>query len=239
MPEFLVSMDIAFPEGMPREEKERLLAAEAEAAKPYLDNGWFARAWRTYGDHAGNHGHLALWSGSDQLTFTEIADAYDSFPLVTAGCTRNWQATELLANPNDPASRMAQARKAMWKGYAPVPLTWDSLITLFDTSSFLRTHHGELPARRPVGPGITVHVHPESGNPRAIHFMVNDTKVAELGPSGPAPDGMHEDNVPGYVSFLAEWGGKPVTSQLWKDQIARDNGLLPASASSRLLIEGQ
>jgi hypothetical protein len=126
----------------------------------------------------------------------------------------------------------------MWEGYAPVALTWDSLITFFDTASTVRTHHGELPALRPVGPGITVHIHPESGNPRAIHFMADDVKIAEIGPSGPAPDGMHEDNVPGYVSFLAEWDGKPVASQLWKDQIAQDNGLLPA-VGNRQLTEGR
>lgn len=223
MPEFLVSMDITFPDGMSLEEKQELLSAEAEAARPYLEDGTFARAWRTYGEHTESHGHLALWSGD--LITADVAAAYKGFPLVRAGLTSNWRATELLVNPNDPAGKLARAREDMWQGYKPVPLTWDSLIGFFDTGSTVRTHHGELPARFPVAPGVTVHIHPESGNPRAIHFMVGDVKVAELGPSGPAPEGVHEDNVPGYVDLLAKWDGEVIGHQEWKDQVALDNGI--------------
>lgn len=224
MPEFMITMDITFPDGMPQEERERLLAAEAQAAQPYFDSGTFARAWRTYGEHTGNHGHLALWSGTN-LTWALLSSIYDNFPLVGNRCTRNWQATELLPNPNDPVSRMTGKRVSMWQGYRPVPLTWDSLIRFFDLDSTVRTHHGELPARFPVAPGVTVHIHPESGNPRSIHFMVGDVKVAELGPSGPAPESVHEDSVPGYVDFMGMWDHEVIGHQEWKYQIALDNGL--------------
>lgn len=223
MPEFLVQMDVAFPVRMDDDERRALLAEEGRACAPYLDDGRFVRAWRSYGEHVGSHGHVALW---DTPSAADVAAAYATFPLVRRGIAVNFTITPLHDNPNDRVSRQRAAAARMWAGYKQIPLTWDSLVRLFDLNSPARTHHGEMPALAPVADGVTVHMHPESGNPRVIHFMVGDEKIAEIGPSRPAPDGMREDNVPGYVSILAEWDGHVIGHGEWKHQILLDNKIV-------------
>ena len=99
MPDFLVEMDIVFPIEVTGDEIRFLLAAESRAIQVYVTLGEFQRVWRTYGEHTGNHGHLALWSAPSR---TYIRDAYADFPLVKAGYGIVWLIRELQSNPNDP-----------------------------------------------------------------------------------------------------------------------------------------
>jgi muconolactone delta-isomerase len=231
MPEYLVTMNITFPPEMPQDAIDYLLAAEAETCRPYLESGEFARAWRTYGDHHGSHGHMALWNvagspGHDGAR--TVQRAYDSFPLVRHGYAENLRIQPLYENPNDPQTRAARADVGKWGAYPARPLTWELLWPLFGNET-REQHNGELCVVQPIAPDVTIHCHPQSGNPRVIHFMVGDLKVADLGPTTPAPAGVHEDNVPGFVDFLGEWDGQPVAHDEWKRQIAADNGLVHSS----------
>lgn len=90
-------------------------------------------------------------------------------------------------------------------------------------------HHEGLTARLPEF-GVTVHDHPHSGAGRELHVMVNGLKTAEIGPPDDSDlrDGEVDDNVPGYIDFLAQWAGRDVTDEQHariKLKIALDNGL--------------
>jgi hypothetical protein len=92
--------------------------------------------------------------------------------------------------------------------------------------------HGEgLTAELPEI-GVTVHDHPHSGTRRELHVMVSGVKVAEVGPADDSDVavGEHDDNVSGYVDFLAEWAGQSVMDEQYgriKLKIALDNDLVP------------
>jgi hypothetical protein len=74
-----------------------------------------------------------------------------------------------------------------------------------------------------IVPGVTVHDHPASGRPSELHFMVGGQKIAEIGPHSPAESG---DVGPDYIDLLAQWAGRPVAHQEWKNRLLADNGLL-------------
>jgi muconolactone delta-isomerase len=210
VPEFLVSMDITFPAGMPLGEIRALLAEEAQAAKPYLDSGEFARAWRTYGEHEGSHGHMALWDVPDRFY---LLDAYLGFPLVHKGYTANLRFQPLMVNPNDPETLPG----------LPVRLTFAELRRWLDEHGSASSVAGEGTSAE-IAPGVSIHDHPHSGRPRELHFMVGGQKIAEIGPE---TESLQSENVaPGYIDFLAEWEGKPVHHEAWKQRILRDNGLV-------------
>lgn len=225
--EYLVTADITFAPGAPRELIDDLLAQEAVAAAPYLESGQFARAWARYGTHHGSHGHAALW----ETSFGEqwIRSVYDGFPLVRHGYMENITVQPLYVNPNDPHAKAAQRDRDKWGDHAPVPLTWNHLWKELMRGPREEKQRGENSLAREIAPGVTIHNHPGSGNPRQIHFMVDGVKVAELGPTTDTPAGVHEDNVPRYIDFLADWADKPVGHEVWKRQIAADNGLVHPS----------
>jgi len=98
--------------------------------------------------------------------------------------------------------------------------------------------HGEGRMAELPAIGVTVHDHPHSGSGRELHVMLNGMKVAEIGPADNSDlrPGEHDDNVPGYVDFLAEWTGKPTMGEGYgrlKLKIAQDNGLVPDETSAR------
>jgi len=95
--------------------------------------------------------------------------------------------------------------------------------------------HGEgLSAELPEM-GVTVHDHPHGGTARELHVMAGGQKVAEIGPADDTDraEGEHDEVVPGYVDFLAEWDGQPVRAARVKLKIAQDNGLEPDEKSAR------
>lgn len=211
--EFMVSMTITFPDEMPLSERRKLLEAESAAAAPYLDSGQFARVWRTWGSHESSHGHLALWNAPDSQF---IWETYATFPLVAAGYGLVWEVTELMTNPNDRKSAPLVAE-------APFALTY------YNLERFLTLHgEGSLSPGEgitaTIAPGVTIHDHPHSGRPRELHFMVDGQKIAEIGPT--SKSGSEEDVAPGYIDLLAEWDGRPVHHDTWKNRILADNGLL-------------
>lgn len=209
MTEFLVSMDITFPAGMPLDEIRALLAEEAQAAKPYLDSGEFARAWRTYGEHEGSHGHLALWDTGSEISVRYI---YRAFPLVRGGYASNLRVQPLMVNPNDPETLPG----------LPVRLTFPELRRWLDEHGSASSAADEGTSAEIV-PGVSIHDHPHSGRPRELHFMVKGQKIAEIGP--PSDAWGPQEIAPAYIDFLAEWEGKPVHHEAWKQRILRDNRL--------------
>lgn len=226
MHEFLVTMDIAFPKHLTQASVESLLAEEAYAAAPFFASGEFARAWRSYGEHAGNHGHVALWRADSEHT---VHAAYRAFPLVKMGFAHNLHIVALGENPNDPQVKARKAAENKWGDHEPIQLTWDSLYPLIMAGPTQEQHRHELSLVGEIAPGVTIHVHPHSENPRTIHFMVDDEKVAEIGEDKPDMDVATEGAVAGFIDFLAEWLHRPIGHQMWKDQIAADNGLVHAS----------
>jgi len=98
--------------------------------------------------------------------------------------------------------------------------------------------HGEGRMAELPDIGVTVHDHPHSGSGRELHVMLNGMKVAEIGPPDDSDKrkGEHDDNVPGYVDFLAEWTGKSTMDEHYgrlKLKIAWDNGLVPDTDTAR------
>ena len=215
MPEYMVSMDITFPQEMDVTAIKAVLDAEAVAARPYLDSGQFNRAWARYGEHVGSHGHLALWTmdqgdwalreNASAYQASRIRAIYEGWPLAQGGYTSNLVITELLVNPND------QHQPAT----APF-LTYANLRAYLTDKGHAASGHGEGLTADLV-PGVSIHDHPMSGRNREIHFMVDGQKIAEIGP----PTGSEQENAPGYIDLLAEWLGKPVAHDRWKARILR------------------
>lgn len=215
--EFMVMMDIRFPANMTLEARRELLSREAAAAAPYLDSGEFARVWRTWGSHEGDHGHLALWDAQSENV---VRLAYASFPLVKLhyGTVRRIFALEV--NPNDRTT----------PAVSPFPLTYDNLYPwLTDHGKWSDVQQEGLTAEV-VKDQLWVHDHPHSGRPRELHVMCPGEggwqKIAEI---GPVTKGDGEDVAPGYIDLLAEWDGRPVDHDNWKNALLRDNGLLHGS----------
>ena len=222
--EFLVHADIKFPPDMGYTRRRALLQLEAQACRPYMDGRIFTRAWRTYGGHDSNHGHLALWDAPSQAY---IRDAYSGFPLVKAGILTLGEITTLHVNPNDPGSPATQR--------PDLQMTYPVLRSILDQArangTDTATEHGTW-----IVPGVvSIHDHPESAETgRQLHFMVHNghtmQKVAELGP--PTVDG--ETRAPGYIDILAEWAGRPVHHGRWIARIRQDNGLVHGDYQSAL-----
>jgi muconolactone delta-isomerase len=221
MPEFLATMNITFPHGTSNGTVQCLLDEEAEAARPYLESGQFARAWRTYGEHFGSHGHMALWNAED---INVVNDAYASFPLIKNGFATNLRIQPLAVNPNDPNNLNDPWRDGF-------PLTYDNLHHFLDLHGE-RSHVVNEGLTAELTEGVTVHDHPVSGRPREIHFMVGGQKVAEIGPVTGHPG---EDVAPSYVDLLAEWDGKPVAHEAWKQRILVDNNLVHPSYTQAVI----
>lgn len=214
--EFMVMMDIRFPADMPPERRRELLQQESEAARPYLDSGKFARVWRTWGSHEGDHGHMALWD-AQSLRVVELA--YASFPLVRLRYGTVRRIFPLQVNPNDRRNAPLVAEEA------PFPLTYYNLSRWLDQQGQPSGIANEGTTAE-LAPGVTVHDHPHSGRPRELHFMVDGQKIAEIGPVTQSAGGFAEDVAPAYIDLLAEWDGKPVRHDTWKNRILADNGLL-------------
>lgn len=213
MPEFLVHFDITIPPNtLTVEQIDAMYAAEADAARPYLENGSFTRVWRVPGSRA----HWAIWTAPDA---DYVHRAYASFPFWKGGFG---VATvhPLAINPNDPAYRRSQVIPADFT----LPLTYRSLVHyLAQHGTAGDSDHGEGMTAELL-PGVSIHDHPDSGRPFQLHFMVDGQKIAEIGPPT-AADGTEGDVAPGYIDFLAEWDGRPVAHEAWKDRIMADNGL--------------
>ena len=242
MSDFLVTMDIAFPEGMPLVQRRALLAAEKDACHPFMAAGQFQRAWRSWGEHEGSHGHVALWSAASMEV---VLDAYGTFPLVKQGYTRNFTVQPLQANPNDPGPH---GENLITEATIPLialgsfPLTFANLRRFLDVTGKPANQMGEGMTAEVIPGVLAVHDHPQSGRPRELHVMIADPaglpdrgdataseasrahwqKIAEIGP----PDGDAGEVGPGYINFLAEWAGRPVHHEEWKRRILADNNLL-------------
>lgn len=211
MPEYLVTMNITFPPGMSREHIGEWLRLEANAAEPYLSNGTFARAFSSYGDHTGSHGHVALWNAPD---YGYVTNAYSKFPLVRAGYATNVHVQPLGVNPNDPQAPDTRSPET--------PLVWDVLSLVWERGKHEAMEHGVW-----VVPGLlSVHMHEDSQDPHQVHVMAHDgkavQKIAELGP----PTGDSDARIPGYVDLLYKWGGLPVHARKWQARILSDNKLV-------------
>lgn len=216
MPEFLVQASIVFPEGTSGQARAQMLTLEANACQPYLDSGQMKRVWRTWGEHDGDHGHLALWDAQDA---EHVWAAYGTFPLYVANILSVHTIRALQVNPNDPGTPLEDM-----PGF---PFTWDTFSEVLEAARVLGTdiamEHGAW-----VIPGkVSIHCHPESREtPLQVHVMAHDAagnaqKVAELGP----PSGDGEARAPGYVDLLEEWAGMPVAHRQLKARILRDNHL--------------
>lgn len=209
MAEFLVHMQLRFPPETSAAFIASHYAAEAEAAKPYLDGGSMQRVWRV----PGRRDHYALWDVRDAQ---EIHDAYTNFPMFP------WMdvtVTPLCTNPNDPGTPATDC--------PGLRMTWGEL------NKFYNAAFGTLPGPRGallkegktvmLTDTVSIHKHPGSPFPEEFHFMVGDVKVAEIGPDAHTNG---EVKAPRYVDILAQWDGEPVASRKWKARILQDNGLL-------------
>jgi muconolactone D-isomerase len=214
MPMFLVQMELKLPADFTPMHITNLYAAEAEAAKPYLDSGEFAQVYRV----PGTRNHVAIWDVPDAQT---IHDAYTSFPMFP------WMTvtvTALCVNPNNPGTPASEL--------PDIPMTWAGL------NEYYQTHKTEQHVSA-IGEGgsvdltehVSIHQHPTSATPAEFHFMVDGQKVAEIGPD---QNLNGEVQAPGYVDFLAEWEGIPVLHRKWKARIREDNGLLHPNYAAAL-----
>ena len=91
--EFLVSIDVALPHGMPVEQRQELYAAEAVQAAALAAAGRLVRLWRIPGRTA----NWGLWRADDA---TELHDALTSLPLWPY---MHIEVVPLAKHPNDPA----------------------------------------------------------------------------------------------------------------------------------------
>jgi len=225
MPEYLVMMQIHFPEEMPLAERRKLLEEESAAAAPWLDSGQMSRVWRTWGEHEDSHGHLALWNARD---ISDVESAYFGFPLVLKGYGHVSTIQPLMVNPNDRRSTPLVAD-------APFRLTYYNLRNWLDQQGTKSSVTNEGITAVVVEGQLWVHDHPHSGRPRELHVMASGSsgwqKIAEIGPE---TRGENEDVAPGYIDLLAEWDGKPVHHEQWKNRILADNGLLFSDYESAL-----
>jgi muconolactone delta-isomerase len=214
MPEFLVKFSINLPNGLYEEDREKIYAQEAAAAKPFLDNGTFARVWRV----PGTRDHIALWNAPDA---DYVHRAYETFPLFLFNWGRVTEFVALAVNPNDPGYP-AQDRPDL-------PMTWHDLNRVYEAEEGTTPGEGSAQWAHKEGKTVmltdtvSIHKHPGSGEPDEFHFMVGDVKVAEIGPD---KNEHGELKGPGYVDFLAEWAGAPVGYRKWKARIAADNKVL-------------
>jgi muconolactone D-isomerase len=218
---FLVHMELKLPppaitpSGLPeRHNLDNLYAAEAKAAKPYLDSGEFARCWR----EPGTRNHWALWDVPDAQT---VHDAYTSFPMFP------WMTITVIplcVNPNDPGEPA--------RDLPDLPMTWSAL------NQYYRDHRSEQHVSA-IGEGgsvdltehVSIHTHPNSATPAEIHFMVDGQKLCEFGPD---VNLNNEPKAARYIDFLAEWEGKPVLHRRWEARIRQDNKLLHPDYESAL-----
>lgn len=212
---FLVRMNLKLPAARDlvkddQWEKE-MYAAEAEAARPYLESGEFARVFRV----PGTRNHIALWDVADVQA---IHDAYTSFPFFP---WMDVHVEPLCVNPNDPGYP-AQDRPDLTMTWADLNRFYTEHLTGHQVLSPERQEHGEGETVM-LTDTVSIHKHPHSGEPEEFHFMVGDVKVAEIGPD---KNEHHEMKAPAYVSFVAEWEGAPIGFYQWKARIAADNRVL-------------
>jgi muconolactone D-isomerase len=72
--EFLVHIEIRFPDGMPEERRQELAAAEARRGRELIEAGTLVRIWRLPGRRA----NISLYRAGDA---TELHAALASLPL--------------------------------------------------------------------------------------------------------------------------------------------------------------
>lgn len=202
--EFLVHMQLHFPPETPADFITEHYAAEAEAAKPYLTSGEMARVWRV----PGKRDHWAIWDVKDAQA---LHAAYTNFPMFP---WMNVDVIPLCTNPNDPGVPATEC--------PDVPMTYPVLRKMLDAAKAFGDNTA-LENGRELCPGVSIHDHPGTDRNRQLHFMVDGQKVAEL---GPVTDEGEKEIGPGYVDFLAEWLGKPVSHAKWVARIKADNQLL-------------
>lgn len=223
MPEFLVHFEINLPVGLSEHSRERIYREEAEAARPFLENGTFARVWR----EPGQRHHWAIWDAPDA---DYVHRAYETFPMFKLNYGRA-TVYPLAVNPNDPGYP-AQDRPDL-------KMTWASLSAYYDSQPGTVPAPGSPQAARHetktvmLTPTVSIHMH-DGVFPREIHFMCDDVKVAELGPD----ENLHgEPKAPRYVDILAEWDGAPVAWRKWKARILQDNRVLHPDYATALSSE--
>jgi muconolactone D-isomerase len=202
--EFLVHMQLHFPPETPANFITEHYAAEAEAAKPYLASGEMARVWRV----PGRRDHWAVWDVKDAQA---LHAAYTNFPMFP---WMNVEVIPLCTNPNDPGYPATDR--------PDLKMNYPTLRTMLDQAKKIGTNIA-LENGLELVSGVSIHDHPGSDRGRQLHFMVDGQKVAELGPLN---DEGESGVGPGYVDFLAEWQGRPVSHAKWVARIRQDNKLL-------------
>ena len=90
--EFLVRTDIAFPPELTSDEKNTLIAQEADRAKVLAAEGTLVRLWRL----PGRRSNWGLWRAEDA---TSLHDALTSLPLWNY---MDIEVSALARHPNDP-----------------------------------------------------------------------------------------------------------------------------------------
>jgi len=76
MPEFLVRITVARPDGVADEQWRELLAEEARVASGYRDNGVISRIWRV----PGTSGNVGVWRAADASELHERISRLPAFP---------------------------------------------------------------------------------------------------------------------------------------------------------------
>lgn len=95
--EFLVHIVIEWPPDGDIDQKQRLIAEEAERARELTDAGMIKRLWRV----PGTWGNVGLWEAEDATALHEALASLPLFPWVRA------EVHPLARHPSDPLNRSA------------------------------------------------------------------------------------------------------------------------------------
>jgi muconolactone D-isomerase len=93
--EFLVHIAIGWPPDGDADQKQRLIAEEAERARELTDAGMIKRLWRIPGRWA----NVGLWEADDATALHEALASLPLYPWVQA------EVQPLARHPSDPADR--------------------------------------------------------------------------------------------------------------------------------------
>lgn len=95
-PEFLISMNISVPAGLPEAAVEQTTAREADRARELAGQGHLLRLWALPAE-PGRWQTLGLWSAGNPSEMQEIVAALPQYDWMTANTT------PLISHPSDPA----------------------------------------------------------------------------------------------------------------------------------------
>lgn len=87
---YLVRMDVAFPDSMPADERDRLKAAEKEFSQALQRDGRFRHLWRVVGEYA----NYSVFDVASNDELHEILSGFPLFPYM------HMQVTPLAKHPN-------------------------------------------------------------------------------------------------------------------------------------------